>query len=95
METGAPATVHACRIEDAQIPPAPLVTARALAPLRGLLGLARPLLESGGTCLFLKGAKAAEEIAEARAGWRMMVDAIPSRTHDGGAILRITGLESL
>jgi 16S rRNA (guanine527-N7)-methyltransferase len=95
METGAPATVHACRIEDARLPPAPLVTARALAPLGRLLGMAAPLLAPGGTCLLLKGAKAADEITEARAGWKMAVDAIPSRTHDGGVILRITDLESI
>ena len=95
LETGAPATVHACRIEEARLPPAPLVTARALAPLGRLLPLAAPLLASGGTCLLLKGAKAAEEVADARAGWRMTVDAIPSRTHDDGVILRITDLESI
>ena len=95
LETGAPATVHACRIEHARLPPAPLVTARALAPLGRLLPLAAPLLAAGGTCLLLKGAKAAEEVAEARADWKMAVDAIPSRTHDGGVILRITDLKSI
>jgi 16S rRNA (guanine527-N7)-methyltransferase len=95
LETGAPATVHACRIEHARLPPAPLVTARALAPLDRLLPLAAPLLAAGGTCLLLKGAKAAEEVAQARAAWRMAVETIPSRTHDGGVILRITGLESI
>jgi len=95
LETDAPATVHACRIEHARLPPAPLVTARALAPLGRLLPLAAPLLASGGTCLLLKGAKAAEEVADARAGWRMTVDAIPSRIHDDGVILRITDLESI
>lgn len=95
LETGAPATVHACRIEHARLPPAPLVTARALAPLDRLLPLAAPLLAAGGTCLLLKGAKAAEEVAQAHAAWRMAVETIPSRTHDGGVILRITGLESI
>src|SRR5690242_21035384 len=59
--TGAPVQIHAVRIESASLRPAPLVTARALAPLPRLLELAAPLLAAGGQCLFLKGANAAEE----------------------------------
>ena len=55
LETAAPATVHACRIEQADLPPARLVTARALAPLPRLLPLASRLLAPDGVCLFLKG----------------------------------------
>ena len=69
--TAAPATVHNCRIEAALLDPAPLVTARALAPLPRLLDLAHRLVAPGGTCLFPKGASAEAEIAEARRqGWR-------------------------
>lgn len=92
LETGATATIHACRIEDAAIPPAPLITARALAPLPRLLPLAAPLLAPGGTCLFLKGAQAAAEIQSARADWRMDVETIPSQTDPTGCVLRISGL---
>ena len=67
--TATPATVHATRIEDCALAPAPLVTARALAPLDKLLTLAAPLLAPGGTMLFLKGARATEEIAAARHHW--------------------------
>src|SRR5438309_842097 len=52
--TRAPVRVHAARIEQVEINPAPLVTARALAPLPVLLGLAAPLLAPGGVCLFPK-----------------------------------------
>jgi 16S rRNA (guanine527-N7)-methyltransferase len=69
--TGAPATVHSDRIETVRLDPAPLVTARALAPLPRLLDLAHRLVAPGGACLFPKGAGAAAEIAEARRqGWR-------------------------
>ena len=67
--TQAPATVHATRIEACGLAPAPLVTARALAPLDRLLALAVPLLAPGGTMLFPKGARAAAEIEAARLGW--------------------------
>ncbi len=74
--TAAPVTVHAARIEAVSLAPfslapAPLVTARALAPLPALLALAAPLLAPGGTMLFPKGARAGEELEAARAaGWR-------------------------
>ena len=55
--TGAPVQVHCARIEELVLPPAPLVTARALAPLDRLLELAAPLLAPGGTGLFPKGAR--------------------------------------
>lgn len=90
--TGAPARVLACRIEGAQIPPAPLITARALAPLPKLLSLAAPLLTPDGTCLFLKGANADTELTNAAAQWHMHVERIPSRTAPNASILRISHL---
>lgn len=68
--TGARATIHAARIESCALPPAPLVTARALAPLDSLLALAAPLLAPGGIMLFPKGARAAIEIEQARRRWQ-------------------------
>jgi len=49
MLTGAPAHVHAARIESVTLPPAPLVVSRALAPLPVLLRLAKPLLKDDGS----------------------------------------------
>jgi 16S rRNA (guanine527-N7)-methyltransferase len=92
LETGAPATVHCCRIEDAAVPPAGLVTARALAPLPRLLPLAVRLLTADGICLLLKGAKVQEELAAAERDWTMTVDQVPSRTGPDGVVLRVGGL---
>jgi 16S rRNA (guanine527-N7)-methyltransferase len=89
-EAGAPATVHAVRIEGALLPPAPLVTARALARLPRLLALAQPLLAPAGTCLFLKGAGVADELTEAATQWHMRIERWPSRTDKAAAILRIS-----
>jgi len=91
-QTGAPVRVHPVRIEAAAIAPAPLVTARALAPLPKLLALAVPLLAPGGTCLFPKGANVQAELTEAAVQWHMRVETIPSRTSPGACILRITDL---
>lgn len=90
--TAAPVTVHPCRIEEAEVSPAPLVTARALAPLPALLALAAPLLAPGGTALFPKGARAAAELAEARRTWRMAVAQHDDPAHAGSTILAITDL---
>ena len=92
LEIGAPATVHCCRIEDAAVEPAALVTARALAPLPRLLPLAARFLTSDGVCLFLKGAKVEEELTAASVDWSMAVERIPSRTGADGVVLRIGGL---
>ena len=92
QETAAPVTVHACRIEDAKVAAAPLVTARALAPLPRLLALAAPFLASDGVCLFLKGRTVDAELAEAERQWRMRVVRIASETAPDGAILKIVGL---
>lgn len=90
--TGAPVEVHAARIEATRIPPAPLITARALAPLPRLLSLAAPLLTPGGACLFLKGANAQAELTHAATQWHMQVESVPSRTTSGACILRISHL---
>ncbi len=90
--TGVPVHVHAERAEDATLEPAPLVTARALAPLPKLLRLAAPLLAPGGYCLFLKGKNAKAELTEATAQWHMEVDSISSRTAPSACILRISNL---
>lgn len=92
LETGAAATVHCCRIEEATVPPAPLVTARALAPLPRLLPLASRLLTADGVCLLLKGAKAEDELTAVGRDWSMSVDRIPSRTGADGMVLRIGNL---
>lgn len=74
--TEAPVQVHAVRIEACVLEPAALVTARALAPLPGLLALAAPLLRPGGVMLFPKGARAATELDAARTEWDFGVDQV-------------------
>jgi 16S rRNA (guanine527-N7)-methyltransferase len=94
LETKAPATVHCCRIEQATVPPASLVTARALAPLPRLLPMAARLLTEGGTCLLLKGARAQEELEAAERDWTMTVERAQSRTSADGVVLRLTGVRA-
>ena len=88
--SGAQITILNSRIEDTEIPPADVVTARALAPLARLLDWAQPLLGRDGRCLFLKGRKAKEELTAARSRWHMSVRCIPSLTDPDGVILSLS-----
>ncbi len=91
-ETGAPARVHYARIEAGPVPPAPVVTARACAPLPQLLGYAQPLLAPRGRAVFLKGRKVNDELTAAQRDWHMEFVRHPSLSDPGGAILTIGSL---
>jgi 16S rRNA (guanine527-N7)-methyltransferase len=93
--TAAPAIVHAMRIEATAIPPARLITARALAPLDTLLRLASRLLAPGGVCLFPKGHGVDDELTATAARWHMHVHRTPSRTDPSATILRISEIGSV
>ena len=70
-----------------------IAVARALAALPDLLAHAMPMLVPEGTCLFLKGTRAEDEIAAARrAGWRFELTRHASRVAGGGALLEISKL---
>lgn len=88
--TGAKITVLPCRLDQAEVAPAPVVTARALAPLDKLLEWARPLLEPDGIGLFLKGRQAEQEIEDAARTWRFDVRSWPSKTSPDGVILEVS-----
>jgi 16S rRNA (guanine527-N7)-methyltransferase len=88
--TEAPATVHAQRIEATLLPPAKVITARAVAPLVRLLGWAAPLLAPGGVCIFPKGRTSQDELTAAAAQWHMRVHTTPSRTDPTASILSIS-----
>ena len=62
-ECGLTATVHNHRVETLPCLDAAIITARALAPLDRLLPLLATQLRPGTRCPFLKGAKAASELA--------------------------------
>jgi 16S rRNA (guanine527-N7)-methyltransferase len=95
--TGAPATVHADRIE-ATVPSfvgrTDSVSARALADLAELLAWTEPLLTTGTVGLFPKGRDAAAELTDAEKLWRFDLKILPSRTDSEARILRIAHLES-
>ena len=81
--------VHPTRIEAARLPPAAVLTARALAPLTDLLAHAHRLLAPEGVALFPKGRSVEAELTAARPAWTMQVERFPSRTDPSATILRV------
>ncbi len=94
--TGAPAVIHAERVESFAARfqgPADVVTARALAPLDRLVGLAFPLLaKTGAQAIFPKGEDAERELHEAGKSWTMDAELIPSRTDPKSRIVVVRAL---
>jgi 16S rRNA (guanine527-N7)-methyltransferase len=87
--SGASVKLHQGRIEGLPLPKSDLITARALAPLHQLLEFSVPNLEPHGLCLFLKGARAEEELTAAMKKRSMTVERIQSATDPKGIILSI------
>jgi 16S rRNA (guanine527-N7)-methyltransferase len=90
--TGAPAMIHAERIERMQGWPAGVVTARALAPLPRLLELAEHFLVADSVCLFLKGRSVEGELTDARVSWHMVAETSPSLSEPAGRVLKLQGI---
>ncbi len=91
-ETGANASVAAERIEahaSGRSGKADVVSARALAPLPGLLKLGAPYLAEEGVMLLLKGKDAVQELEAASQSFAFDVVASPSATDSSGCVLAI------
>jgi 16S rRNA (guanine527-N7)-methyltransferase len=91
-----PAVVHAVRIEDfgknfREKPD--VVTARALAPLHELLGLAHPLLRGGARGLFPKGQDVDAELTQASKYWNIEASLVPSKTNADSRIVVVRKLQ--
>lgn len=99
-ETGIAATVHDQRIETLTLSAPEAVThvsARALAPLSDLLGLARPYTERGACCFFHKGRDIDKEIADAANAWEFDLikheTSLPGNALNDGVILEIGAIK--
>lgn len=93
-EFGLPARVHSKRIEDSydKIRDVEVVTARALAPLHVLLGLAAPWLTAGARALFHKGRDYRAEIEESTQLWSFDLIEHPSVVDPQSVVLEIRNL---
>lgn len=90
--TGIEVAVRAERAEALPPAAADVVSARALAPLRDLIGLAARHLAPGGVGLFPKGAQHEAELADALETYRFSLQKVPSRTDPQAVILSVGGI---
>jgi 16S rRNA (guanine527-N7)-methyltransferase len=74
---------------QASVRGAEVISARAVAPLDRLLGLAAPLFSPATVGVFLKGRDAAAELEIAQQMWNFQVEMLPSRTASDGHIVVI------
>ena len=91
--TGAPGEVHMMDNEDyvdSTSVQFDCVTARALAPLKTLLGVVEPIVSLGTIALFPKGQDVESELTEATKYWNVEFMLHPSRTNSSGAIVKAT-----
>jgi len=89
-ELALPARVHHLRIEDLApdvVPDVDVITARALAPLKTLLGYVMPFMKIGIKCLLPKGQDVEAELSEATKYWRVNHKLVNSRTNLAGRIM--------
>ena len=84
--------VHACRAENAKLPPLSAIMARAFAPLVALLPYAADFLAPGGVAIFPKGKTAEKELTEAALGWHFTCERFPSTTNPEATILRLSNI---
>ena len=75
--------------------PYDVITARAVTALPRLLDLCTPRLAPGGTLILPKGARAEEELRDARRDWRLETNRVDSGTDADATILVITKPERL
>ena len=87
--TDAKVTIINRRIESVTDIKFAVVTARAVAPLDELIGLAATVLEPAGCCFFLKGQRVSDELTKALKRWNMIVTCIPSVTDRDAAVLKL------
>jgi 16S rRNA (guanine527-N7)-methyltransferase len=92
--TSTPVDILCARIEaeatQIRLKPADIVTARALAPLSDLLGMALPALSMNARGLFLKGRQARQEIEDAGRHWTFSHTLVPSRTDAEASIVDVS-----
>lgn len=98
-ETSVPIRIHTQRIEDLELDSVNphLITARALASARNLLGYAVPWVERSPELkmLLLKGEGAQAELDEAAQGYKFDVELSPSVTEPSASIAMLSSIRVL
>lgn len=96
-EFGLPACVHPGRVKDlhGKLAQPEIVTARAVAPLAELLGMAEPWLATGAVGLFHKGREYRREIQETGNSWSFDLVEHRSRIAPDSVVLEVRNVRRL
>ena len=94
-QLGLKVDVHSDRVEKMKGLAASVISARAMAPLDELLGLAKQHLGTVGVAVFPKGQNFEVELAGARKHWRFDCDVIQSNTDPRAVVLRIENIQNV
>ena len=81
------------RIENISFQKFDVITSRAMTSLTDLLGYAFPFCKKETVCIFPKGKKYAEELAEAHKNWLFKCSVEPSEQSEEGRILIIKNIQ--
>lgn len=81
------------RVEKIKAEKADVITSRAMASLKELLAYTYKFCKKETKCIFPKGKRYAEEIADAKTEWLFDVDIFDSEQSDEGKVLIITNLK--
>ena len=96
-KTGITVDILSTRIEQAathtSLESPEVVSARALAPLDRLFGLAAHLFTPSTVGVFLKGRDAAAEVETAAKAWTFAVEMVPSLTEASGRVVVVRNLQ--
>jgi 16S rRNA (guanine527-N7)-methyltransferase len=84
--------VHATKVERIELPPVATITARAVASLDSLFGMAEHLTDNSTRWVLPKGRSAASELEEARRTWQGEFRLVPSITDTEAAIVIAEGV---
>lgn len=84
--------VHASKIERVELPPVATITARAVASLDALFGMASHLADETTKWVLPKGRSVASELEEARRTWQGSFRLVPSITDPEAAIVIAEGV---
>ncbi|MBE6451947.1 MAG: 16S rRNA (guanine(527)-N(7))-methyltransferase RsmG [Alphaproteobacteria bacterium] len=83
------------RIESIEPLPVDVITSRALTSLSDLLAYSYPFVSKNTVCIFPKGKKYAEELAEAHKHWKFKCDIYSSEQSEEGKILIISNIKKI
>ena len=88
-----PGIVFTERVQQVDLPPADVISARAVAALSDLFSMAETLINKETVCFFPKGKTWKKEVEEAEKKWHFCCETVKSQTQSEAVILKLGSIE--